>query len=109
MEFALLVILLMWASHSRVSLRQTPRYGVDETFASVLPLRVYSNFYFGLDTLRTEHFEGLKHIPIDLPSPVTQIGLSAAAPDLFDILSGDTGGSHLQRDEPARRPWKGGH
>ena len=32
MEFALLVFLLMWASHSRVSLglRQTPRYGVDD-------------------------------------------------------------------------------
>ena len=63
-EFALLVISLMWASHSRVSLRQTPRYGVDETFASVSPLRVYSNsrfIYFGLGTLRTEHFEGLKH------------------------------------------------
>ena len=46
--------------------RQTPRYGVDETFISVSLLRVYSNsrfFYFGLDTLRTEHFEGLKHIP----------------------------------------------
>ena len=27
---------------------------------------------------------------IDLPSPVTQIGLSAASPDLHDILSGDT-------------------
>ena len=58
----------MWASHSRVSLRQTPRYmyGVDETFASVSPLRVYSNssfFYFRLDTLKTEHFEGLKHVP----------------------------------------------
>ena len=66
LEFALLVILLMWPSHSRVSLRQTPRYGVDETFASVLPLRVYSSSKFlnlGLDTLRTEHFEGLKHIP----------------------------------------------
>ena len=42
MEFALLVILLMWASYSRVSLRQTPIYGVDETLASVSPLRVYS-------------------------------------------------------------------
>ena len=106
MEFALLVILLMWASHSRVSLRQTPRYGVYETFSSVSPLRVYSNsrfLDFGLDTLRTEHFEGLKHIPpIDLPSPVTQIGLSAAAPDLLDILSGDTGGSHLQREVEGR-------
>ena len=40
-EFALLVILLMWASHSRVSLRQTPRYGVDETFSNVSPFRVY--------------------------------------------------------------------
>ena len=56
-------------------------------------------FYFGLDTLRTEHFEGLKHTPppIDLPSPVTQIGLSqglsAVSPDLSDILSGDTGDS----------------
>ena len=111
MEFALLVILLMWASHFRVSLRQTSRYGVDETLASVSPLRVYSNsrlFKF-LDTLRTEHFEELKHIPLDLPSPVTWISLSAAAPDLLDILSCDTGGSHLQRDEPARRPWKGGH
>ena len=29
-----------------------------------------------------------------------QIGLSEAAPDLLDILSGDKGGSHLQRDEP---------
>ena len=47
--------------------------------------------------------------PIDLPSPVTKIGLSAAALDLSDILSGDTGDSHLQRDEPATRPWKGGH
>ena len=103
----------MWASHSRVSLRQTPRYGVDETFASVSPLRVYSNFrfiYFGLDTLKTEHFEGLKHIPHrSAQSCNTDIGLSAAAPDLLDILSGDTGGSHLQRDEPARRLWKGGH
>ena len=65
-EFALLVILLMWASHSWVSLRQTPRYGVDETFTNVSPFRVYWNsrfFDFGLDTLRTEHFEGLKHIP----------------------------------------------
>ena len=56
----------MWASHSRDSLRQTTIYGVDKTFTSVSPLRVYSNssfFYFGLDTLRTEHFEGLKHIP----------------------------------------------
>ena len=33
-----------------------------------------------------------KTSPIDLPSPVTQIGLSAAAPDLLDILSGYTGG-----------------
>ena len=39
--FALLVVLSMWVSHSRVSVRQTPRYGVDETFASVSPLRVY--------------------------------------------------------------------
>ena len=49
--------------------------------------------------------------PIDLPSPVTQISLSTASPDLLYILSGDTGGSHLQRDEPVsmvRRPWKGG-
>ena len=41
-EFALLVILLMWASHSRVSLRQTPRYGVDETVSGrlgLLPVR----------------------------------------------------------------------
>ena len=100
MEFALLVILLMWASHSKVSLRQTPRYGVDETFSNVSPFRVYWNssfFYFGLDTLRTEHFEGLKHIPNDLPSPVTQIGLSAVSPDLPDILSGDTRDSHLQK------------
>ena len=46
MEFALLVILLMWASHSRVSLRQTPRYDVDETFASVSSLRVIFQFFF---------------------------------------------------------------
>ena len=52
---------------------------------------------------------GLSTSPIDLPSPVTQIGLSAVSPDLPDILSGDTGDSHLQRDEPATRPWKGGH
>ena len=39
----------------------------------------------------------------------TVCDLSAAAPDLLDILSGDTGGSHLQRDEPARKQWKGGH
>ena len=50
-------------------------------------------FYFGLDTL----------------SPVKQIGLSAVSPDLPDILSGDTGDSHLQRDEPVTRPWKEGH
>ena len=66
-EFALLVISLMWASHSRVSLRQiTLRYGVDEIFSNVSPFRVYWNsrfFYFGLDTLRIEHFDGLKHIP----------------------------------------------
>ena len=67
-EFALLIILSMWASHSRVSLRQTPRYDVDETLASdsnVSPLRVYwstSFIDFGLDTLRTKHFERLKHI-----------------------------------------------
>ena len=88
-EFALLVILFTWASHSRVSLRQTPWYGVDETFSSVLPFSVYWNssfFYFGLDTLRAEHFEGLKHIPIDLLSPAMQIGLSAAAPNLLDIF-----------------------
>ena len=34
----------------------------------------------------------------------TVCDLSAAAPDLLDILSG----SHLQRDEPARKQWKGG-
>ena len=42
------------------------RYGVDETFSNVSPFRVYWNtrfFYFSLETLRTEHFEGLKHIP----------------------------------------------
>ena len=66
MEFALLLILLIWASNSRVSQWQTPRYGVDETFGSVLPsgcTEIPDFFYFGLDTLRTEHFEGLKHIP----------------------------------------------
>ena len=43
------------------------------------------------------------------PRPTAQI--FAASPDLLDILSGDrpTGGSHLQRYKPARRPWKGGH
>ena len=31
-------------------------------------------------------------------------------PDSFHfILSGDTGDSHLQRDKPATRLWKGGH
>ena len=44
-----------------------------------------------------------------MPSPVTQIGLSAVAPDLLDILSDDIGGSNLQRDEPVMRHWKGGH
>ena len=41
----------MWALHSRVSLRQTPRYDVDETFASVSSLGVYwysSFFYFSI-------------------------------------------------------------
>ena len=46
MEFALpvnFVNLFMWASYSRVFLKQTPRYGVEKTFSSVLPsrLRVY--------------------------------------------------------------------
>ena len=42
----------------RVSLRQTPRYGVDN-LASVLSFRVYwnSRFFIDLNTLRTEHFE----------------------------------------------------
>ena len=38
-----------------------------------------------------------------------QVGLSAASPDLLDILTSYTGGSHLQKDEPVRRLWKGGH
>ena len=42
--------------------------------------------------------------PIDLPSPVTQIGLSAASPDLPDILSGDTGALQSSaRDKPVRK------
>ena len=62
---ALIVILLTWASHSRVLLRQTPRCGVDETFSTfqgVLEFQVF--FYFGPD--------------------------SAASPDLLDISSGDS-------------------
>ena len=31
-----------------------------------------------------------------MPSPVAPIDPSTAAPDLLDISSGDTGGSHLQ-------------
>ena len=110
MEFALLVILLMWASHSKVSLRQTPRYGADEKFASVSSLSMYSNsrfFYFGLDTLKTEHFEGLKHI-LHRSAQSCKAGISATAPDLLDILSGDTVGRHLQRDKLVRGPRKGG-
>ena len=34
-----------------------------------------------------------------------QIGLYATSLDLLDILPGDTGGSHLQTDEPVRIPW----
>ena len=41
-----------------------------------------------------------------LGGPVT---LGTVSPGLPDILSGDTGDSHLQRDEPATIAWKGGH
>ena len=41
--------------------------------------------------------------------PAKQVGFLAASPDQLEMLSGDTGGGHLQRDEPARRQWKGGH
>ena len=44
-----------------------------------------------------------------ISSPVMQIGLSAVSPNLPNILSGDTGDSHLQRDKPVTRPWKEGY
>ena len=97
----------MWASHSRVSLRQTPRYGVDETFSNVSPFRVYWNSRFFIISDWTPSgpsiSRGWSTSLIDLPSPVT-----AVSPDLPDFLPGDTGDSHLQRDEPVTRPWKGG-
>ena len=60
-----------------LKLKQMPRYGVDEMFSSVSLFNMCTGipvfYYFGLDTLKTEHFQGLKHI--NLPSPATQIGL----------------------------------
>ena len=42
----------------------------------------------------------------ELGGPVTP---GTVSPGLPDILSSDTGDSHLQRDEPVTIAWRGGH
>ena len=84
------------------------RYGADETIARVLFKGVlkFQDFSLAWAPCGPSISRGWNTSPIDLSGPVTQIDLSAAFPDLLNILSGDTGDSHLQRDEPVRRQWK---
>ena len=58
---------------------------------------------------RDRAFRGVEAHPQRSAQPCSVAkDLSAVSPDLPDILSGDTGDSHLQRNEPVMRPWKGG-